>query len=41
MVYRLQVTYDEIIDILDVKYLVGSTIGHTFTPSVYKLVILT
>ena len=29
MVYRMELTYDEIVDILDVKYIGGSTIGKT------------
>ena len=29
MVHRLQLTYDEIVVILDVKYIVGSTVGYT------------
>ena len=37
MVYRLQLTYDEIIDILDVKYIAGSTIGYTLLPGVYEI----
>ena len=41
MVYRIQLTYDESINILDVKYISGSTIGYTL-PLVYtKSVILT
>ena len=32
MVYRLHLTYDEIIDILDVKYIAGSTIAYTLPP---------
>ena len=31
-VHRLQITYVEIIDILDVKYIAGSTIGYTLPP---------
>ena len=37
MVYRLQLTYDEVINILDVKYISGSTIGDTLSPGVYKI----
>ena len=37
MVYRLQLTYDEIIDTLDVKYIAGSTIGYTLLPGVHKI----
>ena len=37
LVYRLQLTYDEIIDISDVIYLAGSTTGYTLPPDVYKI----
>ena len=37
MVHRLQLTYVEIIDILDVKYTAGSTICYTLPPGVYKI----
>ena len=37
MVYRLQLTYDEIIDILDVKYIAGSTIGYTLPVGIYEV----
>ena len=37
MVYRLQLTYVEIIDILDVKFIAGSTIGYTLLPGVYEI----
>ena len=37
MVYRIQLTYDESIDILDVKYNAGSTIGDTLPPSIYEI----
>ena len=37
MVYRLQLTYDEIIDILDVENVAGSTIGYTIRSGVYKI----
>ena len=32
MVYRMELTYDEIVDILDVKFIAGSTIGYTLPP---------
>ena len=35
MVYRLQLTYDEIVDILDIKYIAGSNRGFTLPPSIY------
>ena len=34
MVYRLQLTYDEIIDILVIKYVDGSTKGYTLPPGI-------
>ena len=37
MVYRMQLTYNEIVDILDVKYIAGSTIGYTLPPGVYEI----
>ena len=36
MVYRLQLTYDEIVDILNVKYIAGSTKGQTIPPGLYE-----
>ena len=38
LVYRLQVTYDEIIDIIDLKYIVGSTKGYTLPPGIYEII---
>ena len=37
MVYRLQLTFDEIIDILDVKYIDRSTIGYTLPRDVNEI----
>ena len=37
MVYRLQFTYDEIVDILDVKNIAGSTKGYTLPPGIYEI----
>ena len=37
MVYRLQLTYDVIIDILDVRYISGSSFGYTIPPGVYEI----
>ena len=37
MVYRLQITYDENVDILGVKYKAGSTIGYTLPLGVYEI----
>ena len=38
MVYRFQLTYDEIIDILDVKCIPTTTIKYTFPPGVYEII---
>ena len=37
MVYRLQLTYDEIVDILDFKYIPTSTKGCTLVPGIYEV----
>ena len=37
MVYSLQLTYDEIVDILDVEYIARSTKGYTLAPGVYEV----
>ena len=37
MVYRMKLTYDEFIDILDLKFIAGSTNGYTSTPRLYEL----
>ena len=37
MVYRLQLTYDEIVENLDVKYKAGSTVGYTLVPGIYEI----
>ena len=36
MVYGMESTYDETVDILDVKYIVGSTIGYTLPMSIFE-----
>ena len=36
MVYRMEVTYDEIVDILDVNIIAGSTIGYPLQPGIYE-----
>ena len=41
MDYRMVLTYDEIVDTLDKKYLVGSTKGYILLSIYIKLVILT
>ena len=37
MVYRMQLTYDEFIDVLDKKHFAGSTIGYAPSPGIYKI----
>ena len=37
MVYRFQLTYNEMIDILDLKYIPTSTIGYTLAPGIYEI----
>ena len=37
MVYRLELTYDEIADNLDVKYIAGSTIRYTLPPGIFEI----
>ena len=40
MIYRLQLTYDEIVDMLDIKnikYTAGFTIGYTIPPKIYEI----
>ena len=36
MVYRMELTFDEIVDILDVKNFAGSTKGYTLPPEIYE-----
>ena len=38
MVYRLQLTYDELIDILNLKYNPSSTIGYTLPPGMHEII---
>ena len=38
MLYGLQLTYDEIIDILGGKNIAGSTRGYTLPPGVYEII---
>ena len=33
MVYRMVLTYEDIFDKFDIKYIAGSTLGYTLTPS--------
>ena len=37
MVYRFQITYDEIIDTVDLKYIPTLTIGYTLPPGMYEI----
>ena len=36
MVYRMDLTYDEIVNILDVEYIAGSNIGQTIPTGIYE-----
>ena len=38
LVYRMQLTYDEIIDVLDLKYISTKRIGFSFDPGIYEIV---
>ena len=38
LVYRRQVTYDEIIDVLDLKYISKKRIGYSLNPGIYEVV---
>ena len=38
MVYRYQLTYDEIIDILKLKHIPATTIGYTLPPDMYEII---
>ena len=35
IVYRMGLTYDEMVNMLDVKYITGSTRAHTLKPGIY------
>ena len=37
LVYRFQLTYEEIIDILDRKYIPTTRIGHSLKPNIYQI----
>ena len=37
MVLRIQLTYDEIVAVLDVKSMAGSTKGYTLPPGIYEI----
>ena len=38
LVYRMQLTYDEIIDVLDLKYIPTKRIGYSLIPNIYNVV---
>ena len=38
MEYRVQLTYDEIVDIFDLKYIPTTTIGYTLPPGLYDII---
>ena len=38
LVYRMQLTYDEIIDVLDLKYISTKRIGFSLDPGIYEIV---
>ena len=38
LVYRMQLTYDEIIDVLDLKYISTKRIGYSLNPGIYEIV---
>ena len=38
LVYRMQLTYDEVIDVLDLKYISTKRIGYSLNPGIYGIV---
>ena len=38
LVYRMQLTYDEIIDVLDLRYISTKRIGYSLKPGIYEIV---
>ena len=38
MLYRFQLTYDEIIDILDLKHIHAKRIGYSLNPGIYEVI---
>ena len=38
LVYRMQLTYDEIIDVLDLKYIPTKRTGYSINPGIYEVV---
>ena len=39
LVYRMELTYDELMDVLDIKYTSATSIGYTVPPGIYKIII--
>ena len=37
MVYRFKLTYDEVIDLIDLKYFPTTTIGYTLPSGLYEI----
>ena len=37
LIYRMQLTYDEIIDVLDLKYISTKRIGYSLNPGIYEV----
>ena len=37
MVYRMELTYDELVDILNVNFIAGSANGYTLTLGIYEI----
>ena len=37
MIFRRDLTFDELIDILDTKYIAASSTGHTLPPGIYEI----
>ena len=40
LVYRMRLSYDEIIDILDLKYITTKRTGYSLNPGIYEVVVL-
>ena len=38
LVYRMQLTYDEIVDVLDLKYISTKRIGYSLNPGIYEVI---
>ena len=38
MVYRMQLTYDEFIDILELYYIATKTTGYSIPPGIYEII---